>query len=475
MWDCPRVSFNDLGLAPELLRAVKDAGYDTPTPIQRQAIPAALAGRDIVGCAQTGTGKTAAFSLPILQRLDKSAGDEPVLRALVITPTRELAAQIGESFATYGKHLELWHAVIFGGVNDKPQIRELRQGVDALIATPGRLLDLMGRKEIDLGKIEVFVLDEADQMLDMGFLPDIRRIVAALPKKRQTLFFSATMPTEIRELAQSMLVDPVDVTVARVSAPAELVEQRLFFVDKNDKRRLLVDLVRERSVQRSLVFSRTKHGANRIAKYLDDAGVGSAAIHGNKSQGARTRALDAFKRGDLKVLVATDIAARGIDVDGVTHVINFDLPNVPETYVHRIGRTARAGASGTAWSFCDSEERPFLADIERLMKRHIERVEDHAYPPSERPPELTNLEGRGSGRSSSKPSGGKPGGGRSRGQGQGQGQRQGQGQGQRQGQQAGGQPAGEGAGKGRSSRGRRGGSRRGGGSGRPANPATKPR
>ena len=475
MWDCPRVSFNDLGLAPELLRAVKDAGYDTPTPIQRQAIPAALAGRDIVGCAQTGTGKTAAFSLPILQRLDKSAGDEPVLRALVITPTRELAAQIGESFATYGKHLELWHAVIFGGVNDKPQIRELRQGVDALIATPGRLLDLMSRKEINLGKIEVFVLDEADQMLDMGFLPDIRRIVAALPKKRQTLFFSATMPTEIRELAQSMLVDPVDVTVARVSAPAELVEQRLFFVDKNDKRRLLVDLVRERSVQRSLVFSRTKHGANRIAKYLDDAGVGSAAIHGNKSQGARTRALDAFKRGDLKVLVATDIAARGIDVDGVTHVINFDLPNVPETYVHRIGRTARAGASGTAWSFCDSEERPYLADIERLMKRHIERVEDHAYPPTERPPEPTNLEGRSSGRSPSKPSGAKPGGGRSRGQGQGQGQRQGQGQGQRQGQQAGGQPAGEGAGKGRSSRGRRGGSRRGGGSGRPANPATKPR
>ncbi|MFO7565296.1 MAG: DEAD/DEAH box helicase [Enhygromyxa sp.] len=400
------MTFNDLGLAPDLLRAVKDAGYETPTPIQRQAIPAVLAGRDIVGCAQTGTGKTAAFGLPILQRLDKAAGEEPALRALIITPTRELAAQIGESFATYGKHLDLWHAVIFGGVNDKPQIRELREGVDALIATPGRLLDLMSRGEIKLSQIEVFVLDEADQMLDMGFLPDIRRIVAALPKKRQTLFFSATMPPQIRELAQSMLVDPVDVTVARVSAPAELVEQRLFFVDKGNKRRLLVDLVRERAVRRSLVFSRTKHGANRIAKFLGDAGVGSAAIHGNKSQGARTRALEAFKRGDLRVLVATDIAARGIDVEGVTHVINFDLPNVPETYVHRIGRTARAGASGVAWSFCDAEERAYLADIERLMRRHIERVDDHAYPPSERPPAQTDLSGKHRAAPASKPSSG---------------------------------------------------------------------
>ncbi|HLT35388.1 MAG TPA: DEAD/DEAH box helicase [Enhygromyxa sp.] len=402
------MSFNDLGLVPDLLRAVKDAGYDDPTPIQRQAIPAVLAGRDIVGCAQTGTGKTAAFALPILQRLDKTAGDEPVLRALIITPTRELAAQIGESFATYGKHLDLWHAVIFGGVADKPQIRELREGVDALIATPGRLLDLMGRGEIDLSHVEVFVLDEADQMLDMGFLPDIRRIVAALPKKRQTLFFSATMPDPIRELAQGLLSDPVDVTVARISAPAELVEQRLFFVDKADKRRLLVDLVRERSVRRSLVFSRTKHGANRIAKFLDEAGIGSAAIHGNKSQGARTRALDAFKRGDLRVLVATDIAARGIDVDGITHVINFDLPNVPETYVHRIGRTARAGATGVAWSFCDSEERAFLVDIERLMRRHIERVDDHKYPPSERPPAETDLSSRRSAADSSKKGPSKP-------------------------------------------------------------------
>jgi ATP-dependent RNA helicase RhlE len=414
------MSFNDLGLAPELLRAVKDAGYDDPTPIQRQAIPAVIARRDIIGCAQTGTGKTAAFALPILQRLDQTAGDEPVLRALIITPTRELAAQIGESFATYGKHLELWHAVIFGGVADKPQIRELREGVDALIATPGRLLDLMGRGEIDLSHIEMFVLDEADRMLDMGFLPDIRRIVAALPKKRQTLFFSATMPPEIRELAQGLLVDPVDVTVARVSAPAELVEQRLFFVDKADKRKLLVDLVRERAVRRSLVFSRTKHGANRIAKFLGEAGIGSAAIHGNKSQGARTRALDAFKRGDLRVLVATDIAARGIDIEGITHVINFDLPNVPETYVHRIGRTARAGASGVAWSFCDSEERAFLVDIERLMRQHIERVDDHKYPPSERPPAATELSGKGSSKAQPVP---KPGAAKKRRSGRGRGGR----------------------------------------------------
>lgn len=395
------MSFENLGLVPALLRAVKDAGYDLPTPIQQQAIPAVIAGRDIVGCAQTGTGKTAAFALPILQRLNASADDEPALRALIVTPTRELAAQIGESFSTYGKHLELWHAVVFGGVNDKPQIRELRKGVDALIATPGRLLDLMGRGEIDLSLIEVFVLDEADQMLDMGFLPDIRRLIAALPKKRQTLFFSATMPTEIRKLGQSMLCDPVDVSVARVSEPAEAVEQRLFFVDKADKRRLLVDLVREGAVRRSLVFSRTKHGANRIAKFLDDAGVGTAAIHGNKSQGARTRALDAFKSGELRVLVATDIAARGIDVEGVTHVINFDLPNVPETYIHRIGRTARAGASGVAWSFCDVEERPFLADIERLIRRHIVRVEDHSYPPTQRPPAETDLASKSSGKSKS--------------------------------------------------------------------------
>ncbi|WP_106092732.1 DEAD/DEAH box helicase [Enhygromyxa salina] len=402
------MSFEQLGLVPSLLRAVRESGYDQPTPIQTQAIPPALARRDILGCAQTGTGKTAAFALPILQHLDRTAGDEPVLRALIVTPTRELAAQIGESLSTYGEHLELWHSVVFGGVNDKPQIRELRKGVDALVATPGRLLDLMNRGEINLGKIEIFVLDEADQMLDMGFLPDIRRIVAKLPRERQTLFFSATMPASIRELAGTLLRDPLEVAVARVSEPAD-VEQHLYFVDKNDKRRLLVDLMnRDRQVSRSLVFSRTKHGANRIVKYLIDAGVGAAAIHGNKSQGARTRALDSFRNGELRVLVATDIAARGLDIDEVSHVINFDLPNVPETYVHRIGRTARAGATGIALSFCDLEERAFLVDIERLLRKHIPRVEQHDYLPTQAPPQATDLASK----SGHRPSGGGGGGGK---------------------------------------------------------------
>ena len=405
----PLVSFMQLGLAPPLLRAVQESGYETPTPIQTQAIPPALAGRDILGCAQTGTGKTAAFALPILQRLDASELEEASLRTLIVTPTRELAAQIGASLQTYGKHLELWHTVIFGGVNDKPQIRELRRGVDAIVATPGRLLDLMGRGEINLSKIEVFVLDEADQMLDMGFLPDIRRIVSKLPRKRQTLFFSATMPDSIRTLASTLLNDPVEVSVARISEPAD-VDQRVYFVDKTDKRRLLLDLLKnDASVRRSLVFSRTKHGANRIAKHLSAAGVGSAAIHGNKSQNARTRALEAFRGGELRVLVATDIAARGLDISAVSHVINFDLPNVPETYVHRIGRTARAGASGIALSFCDLEERAFLVDIERLIQRHIPRVEEHGYPPTQSPPAPTDLAHKS--RSGSK-SGGGGGGGR---------------------------------------------------------------
>jgi ATP-dependent RNA helicase RhlE len=395
--------FSALGLVPPLLRAVREAGYETPTPIQRDAIPPALAGRDLLGCAQTGTGKTAAFALPILQSLDARAGDEPRLRALVLTPTRELAAQIGESFRAYGRHLELWHTVIYGGVSDKPQVAELRKGVDALIATPGRLLDLMGQGVVNLDDIEFFVLDEADRMLDMGFLPDVRRVTRALPDRRQTLFFSATMPEEIRDLAQGLLTDPVSVAVARVSAPAERVDQRVYFVDKGDKSKLLVDLLRGSELRRSLVFSRTKHGANRIATILDRAGVNAAAIHGNKSQNARTRALEAFRGGDLRVLVATDLAARGLDVDDITHVINFDLPNVPETYVHRIGRTARAGASGMALSFCDVEERPYLVDIERLIDRHIERVEDHAYPPSQPLPAPTNLSGRDKGPASSGP------------------------------------------------------------------------
>ncbi|MCA9704304.1 MAG: DEAD/DEAH box helicase [Myxococcales bacterium] len=388
------MSFDDMGLVQPLLQAIRDAGYRTPTPIQRDTIEPALARRDIVGCAQTGTGKTAAFALPVLQHIDAIADDDPKIRALVLSPTRELAAQIGESFATYGRHLEVWHTVIFGGVNEKPQIRELSKGVDVLVATPGRLLDLHGRGFVDLSAVDCLVLDEADHMLDMGFLPDVKRIIAALPPKRQNLLFSATMPPEIRALADDLLHDPVSVAVAPVSAPADNVEHRLYFVDKGNKRKLLLDLLRSERPTRTLVFSRTKHGANRVAQYLDKGGVRAVAIHGNKSQGARTRALDVFKRGSTTVLVATDIAARGIDVEGVSHVINFDLPNVAETYVHRIGRTARAGASGVALSLCDEEEREYLRDIERLMKRHLERVQEHAYPPSVPPPPPTDLEGR---------------------------------------------------------------------------------
>lgn len=367
-------TFDSLGLIPELLSATKRAGYERPTPIQQLAIPPALAGRDVLGCAQTGTGKTATFALPLLQHLDAIVSNKPTLRALVLTPTRELAAQISESISTYGEDLNLWHTVIFGGVSDKAQIAELRRGVDLLVATPGRLLDLMGRGFVLLDEVELFVLDEADRMLDMGFLPDVKRITRALPNDRQTMFFSATMPAEIRRLAEGLLDRPVSVAVAPASSTVDQIEQRVFFVRKGDKRRLLIKLLRDPEVEHTLVFSRTKHGANRIVRQLEKAGIPAEAIHGNKSQGARTRALDAFRRGELSVLVATDIAARGIDVDGVTHVINFDLPNVPETYVHRIGRTARAGASGTAWSFCDAEERPHLASIERLIDKRIQAV-----------------------------------------------------------------------------------------------------
>jgi ATP-dependent RNA helicase RhlE len=400
------VTFDELQLIPELLRGVKAAGYEQPTPIQRDTIPPALEGRDIIGCAQTGTGKTAAFALPVLQRLDDQADEEPDIRVLVLTPTRELAAQIDDSFATYGKHLELWHTVIFGGVKDRAQKAELRRGVDILTATPGRLLDLIGQGEISLAHIEFFVLDEADRMLDMGFLPDVKRITAMLPPKteRQTLFFSATMPPEIRRLANDLLDDPISVTEERLAEPVDLVTQEIYFVDKGNKRHLLNEVLHETGGTRVLVFSRTKHGANRIAKGLDRAGVSVAPIHGNKSQGARTRALEGFRNGDLRVLVATDLAARGLDVEGITHVINFDLPNEPETYVHRIGRTARAGAAGIAISFCAEDERPYLVDIERLIKQHIPRVLDHGYPPSQRPPGPTQLQGR------ARPGGNRPGG-----------------------------------------------------------------
>ncbi len=371
------MQFSELGLLPEILTALGRAGYRTPTPIQQQAIGPALAGKDILGCAQTGTGKTAAFCLPILQRVDAMAGSAPALRALVLTPTRELAAQIGDSFKAYGAELDLYHTVIFGGVNEKPQIKELERGVDILVATPGRLMDLMGRGLVRLDQVGVFVLDEADRMLDMGFVHDVRRIAKALPTVRQTLLFSATMPAEIRSLATSLMKDPVHVSVAPVSSTAEKITQKVYFTDKPNKRRLLVGVLKAPEMSRTLVFSRTKHGANRIVKYLDSAGIASSAIHGNKSQAARLRALEGFRAGELAVLVATDIAARGIDIDGVTHVVNFDLPNVPETYVHRIGRTARAGAEGVALSFCESEERPYLADIERLIKMQIERVDEN--------------------------------------------------------------------------------------------------
>ncbi|MBT3219479.1 MAG: DEAD/DEAH box helicase [Proteobacteria bacterium] len=409
------MTFNDLNLIPELLRGVNDVGYEQPTPIQRDTIPPALEGRDIIGCAQTGTGKTAAFALPVLQRLNERVSNKPLIRTLVLTPTRELAAQIDVSFATYGKHLKLWHMVIFGGVKDGAQKKELRRGIDILIATPGRLLDLIGQGEISLGAVEFFVLDEADRMLDMGFLPDVKRVTAMLPPKaqRQTLFFSATMPPQIRSLARDLLNDPVSVTEERLEEPVDLVTQQIYFVDKSNKRDLLREVLASTRGTRVLVFSRTKHGANRIAKVLDRSGIDVAAIHGNKSQGARTRALEGFRRGDVRVLVATDLAARGLDVSGITHVINFDLPNEPETYVHRIGRTARAGASGIAISFCADDERPYLADIERLIKQHIPRILDHGFPPSQVPPAPTRLDGQR--RSQGKPSSGGRSGGHPRG------------------------------------------------------------
>jgi ATP-dependent RNA helicase RhlE len=378
------MTFADLGLHAPLLRAVAEAGYTQPTEIQRAAIPSVLAGRDLVGCAQTGTGKTAAFALPLLQRLDDRVEDDPAVRALVLTPTRELAAQISESFATYGRHLELWHTAIYGGVAIGPQKQELSRGVDALVATPGRLLDLLEQRALRLDRVEIFVLDEADRMLDMGFLPDVRRIIRQLPTKRQTLLFSATMPPEIRELSRSLLHEPVHVATTRVSTPAEGVDQRVMLVDKARKRTLLLELLRDPAYSRTLVFSRTKHAADRVAKGLASAGISAAAIHGNKSQNARTRALEGFRDGSVAVLCATDLAARGLDVEGVTHVVNFDLPNIPETYVHRIGRTARAGSTGVAVSFCDVDEREFLRDIEKLIGRPIPRVADTAPASSSR-------------------------------------------------------------------------------------------
>jgi ATP-dependent RNA helicase RhlE len=377
------MTFEELKLAEPLLRAVKQEGYTTPTPIQNQAIPPALEGRDVLGCAQTGTGKTAAFALPILQRLSMGPSKTPAhgrpIRALILTPTRELASQIVESFQAYGRFTKLTWAVIFGGVGQNPQEQALRRGVDVLVATPGRLLDLMSQGLVSYKALEVFVLDEADRMLDMGFIHDVKRVIAQLPAKRQTLFFSATMPPEIQALSKSLLKDPAKVEVVPQSTTAEKVDQKLYFVEREQKRHLLVHLLGDTTIRRALVFTRTKHGANRVTKQLTAARITAEAIHGNKSQNARERALDSFKDGSCRVLVATDIAARGIDIDGITHVINFDLPNIPESYVHRIGRTGRAGAAGIALSFCDAEERAYLKDIERTIRRHVPVVADHPF------------------------------------------------------------------------------------------------
>ncbi len=373
--------FSTLGLAEPLLRALRDEGYTSPTPIQLRAIPPALTGRDLLGVAQTGTGKTAAFALPIIQRLTQHLGTahpRPI-RCLVLTPTRELAAQIQESFRAYGRHVRVTSSVIFGGVGQHPQVQALRRGVDVLVATPGRLLDLMGQGHVRLSGIEIFVLDEADRMLDMGFINDIRKIVREIPRERQTLFFSATMPKEIQSLADGLLHDPVRVEVQAVSSAAETVTQSLYFVAKPDKPALLRHLLSDRAITRALVFTRTKHGADKVCRQLEQAAIKAEAIHGNKSQNARVRALENFRRGSTRVLVASDIAARGLDIDGISHVVNFDLPNEPETYVHRIGRTGRAGALGSAFSFCDSEERAFLRDIERMIRKPVPVVAEHPY------------------------------------------------------------------------------------------------
>jgi ATP-dependent RNA helicase RhlE len=377
------MSFDTLGLSAELLRAVADQGYSEPTPVQRQAIPVILQGRDILAGAQTGTGKTAGFTLPLLQRLSdaKPAMARRPVRALILTPTRELAAQVGESVNTYGRHLPLNSAVIFGGVKINPQIQALRRGVDILVATPGRLLDHVSQKTLDLSAVEILVLDEADRMLDMGFIRDIRRILALLPQKRQNLLFSATYSNDIRQLADTLLDTPALIEVARRNTPTELVSQVIHPVDRERKRELLSFMVGAQNWRQVLVFTRTKHGANRLSRQLEQDGISSAAIHGNKSQGARTRALADFKRGEVRVLVATDIAARGLDIDQLPHVVNYELPNVAEDYVHRIGRTGRAGNEGQAVSLVCVDEHKLLGDIERLLKRDLPRIMIPGYEP----------------------------------------------------------------------------------------------
>ncbi|WP_020539153.1 DEAD/DEAH box helicase [Lewinella cohaerens] len=395
------MTFNSLGIIDPILRALEVKGYTKPTPIQEQSIPILLEGKDLLGCAQTGTGKTAAFAIPIIQQLCEAQLDGPyVIKTLVVAPTRELAIQINDSFRDYAKFTDLRTTVIFGGVKQGKQVEVLQKGVDILVATPGRLLDLMNQGYISLRDVEFVVLDEADHMLDMGFIHDIKKIVAKLPEKRQSLFFSATMPPAILDLSSKILGRPERVTIKPQQATAEKVEQAVYFVAKKQKRKLLLHLIQEEKMDSVLVFSRTKHGANRIVKDLIKDGIGAAAIHGNKSQTARQKALKEFRQGKVQVLVATDIAARGIDVDELAFVINFDLPNVAETYVHRIGRTGRAQASGIAISFCDQEERAYLRDIQRLIKQDVPVVTDHPYVDDGTevsPPSSNNQRSRGNG------------------------------------------------------------------------------
>lgn len=373
--------FSEIPLIAPLQLSLKEAGYETPTPIQAAAIPSLLEGKDLLGIAQTGTGKTAAFSLPILHNLSlyRSRPEPKSPRALILTPTRELAIQIHDNIKTYGKYLKIKHAVIYGGVGQNPQVKALAQGLDILVATPGRLLDLVNQKYCKLDKVDIFVLDEADRMLDMGFMQDIKKILPLLPKRRHNLFFSATMPPEIQKLAETILVKPEKVEVTPTSSTAEKVDQKVMYVEKKDKLDLLIHLLQDSSLEKVLVFTAMKHGANRVVEKLQKAHITSAAIHGDKSQNARQRALEDFRVGDVRVLVATDIAARGIDIEGITHVINFEMPHIPESYVHRIGRTARAGASGQSISFCTAEERSFMYAVEKVTRQAVPLIKDHPY------------------------------------------------------------------------------------------------
>ncbi|SFH00424.1 DEAD/DEAH box helicase [Pontibacter chinhatensis] len=377
------MTFENLNLIEPILKALKTEGYTTPTPIQAKSIPLILQKRDLLGCAQTGTGKTAAFSIPILQLLHEKQGSDKgqrKIKALILTPTRELALQIADSIEAYGKHTGLKHTVIFGGVPQKKQTDALRAGVDILVATPGRLLDLMAQKYVHLQHLELFVLDEADRMLDMGFVNDVKKVLKVLPEKKQSLFFSATMAPEIMKLADTILVDPAKVEVTPVSSTANTIQQSVYYVKGPDKRKLLLHLLKDDAMESVLVFTRTKRGADRVAKDIAKAGVTAEAIHGNKAQNARVRALDNFKSRKTRVLVATDIAARGIDVDDLSHVVNYELPNEPETYVHRIGRTGRAGASGIALSFCGADEVPYLASIQKLISKNVPVIDNHPFP-----------------------------------------------------------------------------------------------